>query len=270
MQSAPRTTSRQRCKKSDARIASVHSATTSFFAGSPDASTRVVIFHGYTASPDELKKLGESLAEKLGCFVSIPLLPGHGTLVEELEKLSFDDFVTFANREVESHIKPGHKIILIGYSFGGYLSLLASTQQNVSAVVTVRMPYELKFALNLGLASSSMNRGGLWAKKLTTAQRHERHGMFFYTHFPSRTLEIVHEAIMKIENILQHISVPCLHITNEADLANKAKSGEILASKSPNPKNTFVRFPNRRHGAFQHKDQDEIIDVIIDFLKKCM
>src|SRR5215510_1181023 len=58
--------------------------TTSFVAGSIHAPRRIVIFHGYTGSPDEFKDLAGHLASALEAYVTVPLLPGHGTVQTDL------------------------------------------------------------------------------------------------------------------------------------------------------------------------------------------
>ncbi len=49
-----------------------------------DNGKAVLLLHGYTGSASEMRPLGEYL-HKQGYTVLCPLLPGHGTTVEELK-----------------------------------------------------------------------------------------------------------------------------------------------------------------------------------------
>ena len=49
----------------------------------PGGSTAVLLCHGFTGNPQSLRPLAEALAVA-GYTVDLPLLPGHGTSVEDM------------------------------------------------------------------------------------------------------------------------------------------------------------------------------------------
>mgnify|MGYP006299924079 FL=1 len=59
------------------------------------SETGLLLLHGYTGSPAEMRYLGERLHEK-GFTVSIPRYPGHVTSLYEMVKTSAHDWYTAA------------------------------------------------------------------------------------------------------------------------------------------------------------------------------
>ena len=51
------------------------------------------LIHGYTGSPTDFHNLPYLLNQKLKANVIVPLLPGHGTTIEDLDTLDFEDFL---------------------------------------------------------------------------------------------------------------------------------------------------------------------------------
>ena len=51
-----------------------------------------LLVHGFTGAPTEMRPIGERLASH-GWTVSGPLLPGHGTRVEEMNACSYVDWI---------------------------------------------------------------------------------------------------------------------------------------------------------------------------------
>src|SRR4051812_30417952 len=121
--------------------------TSAVAAGDPAASRRIVIIHGYTGSPDEFREFAEVLSHRLGAYVTIPLLPGHGNEVSDLYPLRFDDLLEYVRAHVREATQGGAKLALIGHSFGAYLATLAAHEFSASALVLTVVPYSLKFPL---------------------------------------------------------------------------------------------------------------------------
>ena len=64
-----------------------------------DGGVGVVCVHGLTGTPFEMRYLGEQLAHA-GFAVHGPLLPGHGTSVDELSRTHWHDWTECVERDV--------------------------------------------------------------------------------------------------------------------------------------------------------------------------
>lgn len=87
----------------------------------------IVLIHGFTATTVEVRALGEYL-NKAGFTVSAPLLPGHGTTPEEMNRCKWSDWtrtVEDAYRDLEKRCKV---VFVGGESMGGVLSLYLGSE----------------------------------------------------------------------------------------------------------------------------------------------
>lgn len=82
----------------------------------------VLLLHGWTSTPREMRGLGEALAEK-GFACAGPLLPGHGTTLRALERTDFRVLLTAAENAFAALAANHSKVSVIGLSGGGLLAL---------------------------------------------------------------------------------------------------------------------------------------------------
>ncbi|MEE3396840.1 MAG: hypothetical protein VZR04_05850, partial [Succiniclasticum sp.] len=96
---------------------------TFFLHGSRDAG--VLLVHGYTGAPAEMRMLGNFLQAKGGYTVLGVCLAGHCTTVEALEQTTWPDWY----EAVEDGVKALHShcrhIYIAGQSMGGLLTIKA-------------------------------------------------------------------------------------------------------------------------------------------------
>jgi len=95
-----------------------------FYPGSP---TGVLLLHGLTATPVEVKLVGEYLHEH-GYTVSGPQLPGHASSVEELNRCSWCDWVEHAREAYLDLDSRCARVFVGGESMGGLLALYLASE----------------------------------------------------------------------------------------------------------------------------------------------
>ena len=101
----------------------------------PDVTTGVVLFHGLTGMPSEMRPVAKHLT-KLGCKVECPLLPGHGAGHKELLATGWKDWVAGAKQSLENFAKECDHVVVGGLSMGALLALLCALEEpKVSGVV---------------------------------------------------------------------------------------------------------------------------------------
>jgi carboxylesterase len=96
----------------------------------------VLILHGYTAGPGEVRYLGERLNEA-GFTVSIPRLPGHGTRKEDLLTVSWRDWLRRALDAYMDLAPLCRQVHVVGFSMGGILAVLTAARLSVSRLVLI-------------------------------------------------------------------------------------------------------------------------------------
>ena len=82
-----------------------------------------LVLHGLTATSQSVQGVADALAAA-GFRTRVPLLPGHGTTLEDLETTGWDDWVAaaegaYAELAADAH---GEPVVVVGLSMGGSLA----------------------------------------------------------------------------------------------------------------------------------------------------
>jgi carboxylesterase len=97
----------------------------------------VLVLHGFTGSPHSMRPLAESLADR-GYTVELPLLPGHGTAIEDLVPLRWRDWSTAAAASFDALAARCGIVAVVGLSMGGGLACwLAAGHPEAAALVVI-------------------------------------------------------------------------------------------------------------------------------------
>ncbi len=98
----------------------------------------VLVSHGFTGSPASVRPWAEHL-NAAGYAVSVPLLPGHGTTWQELNKLSFADWYPEAERAFEKLQSECDQVFVAGLSMGAFIGLKLAVEKgrDVAGLVLV-------------------------------------------------------------------------------------------------------------------------------------
>ncbi len=100
----------------------------------------VLLFHGFTATPDCLHYLATKLHEEKFSVIA-PVLAGHGTFAEELEQTHWIDWYRSAEEAYQRMKNHCDSICVLGLSMGGLLALhLAHQHRNIKALSVLATP----------------------------------------------------------------------------------------------------------------------------------
>ena len=100
----------------------------------------VVLSHGFTGSPYSMKPWARHLAEH-GYAVEVPLLPGHGTTWQEMNRTRWEDWYAEVTRAYDKVAAENDVVLAAGLSMGGALVLrLAADHPDRIAGVCVVNP----------------------------------------------------------------------------------------------------------------------------------
>ncbi len=104
----------------------------------------VLMLHGFTATPHSFKYMATAFAEA-GYTVSVPLLAGHGTTAEDMEKTTWQDWYQSVERAYQILAQQCQSIRVIGLSMGGVLALhLAHNHRSIKALGLLATPIFLE------------------------------------------------------------------------------------------------------------------------------
>ena len=111
-----------------------------------EARIGCVLIHGFTGSPAEMKPFARRLsAAGVRCYA--PLLPGHGTSLDDMEASTAHQWLDGAEQAVRTVIgasavagashRPRHeRLFVLGFSMGGLLTLNLSLNPDLAPYIT--------------------------------------------------------------------------------------------------------------------------------------
>src|SRR5919112_1024408 len=85
-------------------------------------SIGVLLVHGFTGSPASMKPWAHALADH-GYAVEVPLLPGHGTRWQDLNRVAWTDWYAEAEAAFDRLRHACDAVVVGGLSVGGSIAL---------------------------------------------------------------------------------------------------------------------------------------------------
>jgi carboxylesterase len=98
-------------------------------------STGILMIHGFTGSPPAMRLVGEYLQER-GITVSAPLLPGHGTAPEDLNRTTWRDWAGHVDGALTELQQSCATSFVAGQSLGSLLAIhLAANRPELTGAI---------------------------------------------------------------------------------------------------------------------------------------
>ncbi|HIU64502.1 MAG TPA: alpha/beta fold hydrolase [Candidatus Avacidaminococcus intestinavium] len=195
----------------------------------PSGKQGVLLIHGYTGSPAELKLLGEFLYQA-GYSVLGVRLPGHGTTPEELNSTTWHDWYA---KVMECYLeiqKDCREVSVIGLSMGALLAMKLASEQKIDKAVFLSAPiyiYDKRIPL-VFLAKNFIK----WIKKGKRSYSVPEQYNVAYSVMPLKALDSLLRLIKHIKkDVLKKITRPCLIIQSKKEHTVRPESADYIFQK---------------------------------------
>lgn len=235
----------------------------------PGGETGVLLIHGFTASPVDLKPLGEKLRD-WGYTVSAPLLPGHGMTHEQMKETAWGDWINEAHRALKEMRGTCRWITAVGHSMGGLIALALAAQQKTDGVVSINAPIAYRDP-ELRKAYCLLDKHEYVDKpKRNSEISFNREGLphFSYNKVPVRCLVSLNQAITAVTNELFNITCPALIIQSLEDQTVHPDSGRIIEQNIRHTDKQVIYWEKEDHYLPLSPARDEVAERIGDFIQK--
>ncbi|RAV02725.1 carboxylesterase [Paenibacillus sp. YN15] len=227
--------------------------------------TVALLIHGFTGSPSEFRRLGYHLND-LGYTVKAILLPGHGTTPEDMIRTGSRDWWSCVRDEFAVLVREGYdKVIPIGHSMGGLLSLKLAMEEQVPGVVTLATPIHLgsrtlMFApwVQFFIKYVSKRRPAGWENMINESLAYDRTPVPCVVHF--------RKLLFHVKKKLDRVSVPLFIAQGELDRAALPASAPYIYSRVSSQKKEMKVYPNSSHGILLDSDREEVYQDISMFI----
>ncbi len=96
-----------------------------------------VVLHGFTGNPASMRGVATALADA-GFHIELPLLPGHGTSVDDMLPTRWADWIGEAEAAYQRLSQRATYIVVVGLSMGGALALrLGADHAEIAGLVCI-------------------------------------------------------------------------------------------------------------------------------------
>lgn len=248
-------------------VTSPDSPTAPFHAPVPGAEVGVLLVHGFTGSPASMRPWAEDLHAR-GYSVSVPLLPGHGTRWQDMQRTTFDDWYGEADAAFLKLQAEHDKVVVCGLSMGGLIGLNLALEhgREISGLVVVN-------------PAVSTTRKDV---KLLPVLKHvvpafpaigndiAKPGMDEHA-YPKTPLKAAHSMFAAMDRTrarLEEITLPLLMLRSSVDHVLDPSSGRILMARVSSRDLEEVVLKNSFHVATLDNDAPVIFDRSAAFIAR--
>jgi carboxylesterase len=230
-----------------------------------------LLLHGFTGTPSEMRPLGERLASR-GYTVVAPLLPGHGTRVEELAQTTWEEWYGAALVGWQELGERARARCVAGLSMGALLALHLAHER----------PAEIRalaaLAPALELASQRSAEIALWTRWLPSLPRRlaivPKRGTRLpgiaratpaYDEIPLRALASMIRLQRRVRSELKSIRTPALILQGSRDDTVAARSADAIEAALGSPVKVLMRFSEGGHILTEGPDGPRVMGAVADF-----
>jgi carboxylesterase len=225
-----------------------------------------LVLHGFTGNCSGVRPVAEALHEA-GFAIEMPLLPGHGTTVEDLLVTGWDDWYSAADAAFLRLAERVDRIVVSGLSMGGALTCLLAVEHPEVAGIAVVNPAiqvndEIRATVEAVLADGSDYIPPV-ASDIALAGATEN----AYAATPVPPLLTLFDAADRFADRLDGIACPTLVLTSRQDHVVPPSDSEYLVGHVAGPVE-HVWLEDSYHVATIDHDGPEVARRIVQFARK--
>lgn len=252
-------------KKQQAELAQVTEHATPLELGSGPVG--VLLSHGFTGSPWPMKPWAEALADA-GYRVSVPLLPGHGTTWQELNRTRWTDWYAGLERAFNALSEECEQVFVGGLSMGGALAVrLAETRgDDVAGLMLVNPALTTSDKRFMVLPALSKVKASIPA--IGGDIRKENETEYAYTRTPLKAAASMMQLWRDVCENLRAVDQPILLFRSLEDHVVDPTSARVLKARAASVELTEIELANSYHVATLDHDAPLIFAESIKFLDR--
>lgn len=201
-------------------------------AGGPEG---VLVLHGFTGNPFSMRPLAESLA-KAGHAVELPLLPGHGTAVDDMLETRWADWSAAAEASYRDLAARCESVAVAGLSMGGTLSCwLAERHAEISGIAVINPLVEPPTDDLVAAVQSLLEAGTSVMDGIGSDIALPDATELSYAGTPVAPLLSLFEGVREVSADLSSIRCPVLLFSSREDHVVPPSNGDLLAASVSGP-----------------------------------
>lgn len=225
-----------------------------------------LVLHGFTGNPGSMRGLADALAAA-GFGVEMPLLPGHGTVIEDMIPTGFDDWLGEAEAAYQRIAARSEKVVIVGLSMGGALTAwLGGDHPEAAGLVCINAIVSEPAGMR-GFVEELLASGVEVMDAIGSDIAKEGVVESAYGGTPVAPLISMLDAAAGLDERLGRITSPVLVINSPEDHVVPPENSDILAAKVAGPVERLTA-ERSYHVATMDHDKELIEEAVVAFAKK--
>ena len=226
----------------------------------------VLLIHGYTGTPAEMRLLGDHLHQE-GYTVLGVRLPGHGTTVEDLNNTRWPQWYAAVQEACQRLLNQCDEVMVVGLSMGGLLTMKLAAEMPISKAVILAAPIfvvdkRVKFIPILKHFIKSIPKG----KRVYNVDEKYK---ITYSRMPLKALASMFELLKQCkEKVLPQIKIPCLVIQSTAEHTVQPKSAQYIYEHLGSKQKKLLWYKHSGHILTLDCEREAIFKQISKFFAK--
>lgn len=234
----------------------------------PGGKVGVLLVHGFTGTPKEMRWMGEYLAQR-GYSVLAVRLAGHATKPEDMQRVRWQDWLTSVEDGYHLLRESAHRIVVAGLSMGGILSLIFAAHFDISGVIAMSTPYEmppdprLRLIRLLRWIQPHIPKGESdWADP-TLENDH-----IDYPYYPTKSIIELQGLVAELQSALPKITAPALLMHSRRDGSISPENMEKLFSKLGTTDKEMLWIETGGHVIVRDVERENAFKAAATFIKR--
>jgi len=226
----------------------------------------VLLLHGFTGSPSELRPLGEFLS-KTGRTVYAPLLPGHGKSPEDLAQTTWQDWWRGVVDSYQKLMVEGAKtLVVIGLSMGGVLALRLAMHFPLQGVVTMAAPTHVR--------DKRIRYAKLISYFYPYQPRKEKKAPYIENELvplektPVKAAYELYKLINEVRRRLDEVMVPTLILQGKMDETIFPESAQYIYNHLDTEDKKLIWYPKAGHILPLEQEREKIFQDSLEFIEQ--
>jgi carboxylesterase len=225
----------------------------------------VLVLHGFTGTPQSMRRLAESLADER-LTVDLPLLPGHGTSLEDMLPTRWSDYSAAADAAFRDLARRCDAVALVALSMGGALACwLAERYPEVRGMALVNPFVDPPADSFRAVLRGVLDAGGEIAPGVGSDIAMDGVEELAYDGTPVAAALSLFDGIDGVAARLDHIACPVLVLSSRDDHVVPSSSGDLLEATVRGPVER-VWLDRSYHVATLDYDADLVRSQIVRFV----
>jgi carboxylesterase len=227
-----------------------------------------LLVHGFTGAPPEMRLIGDYLHQR-GLTVSGPLLPGHGTTVEDMNRCRWSDWTRHVEQALTELQARCETAFVGGLSMGALLTLHLAAHHPELPGVIVYSPATIVADRLIHLAPIFKvlipKRPKSGESDLTDPQADLR--LWSYEDYPTAAAHELLKLMRRVRRLLRRVTCPLLVVHSTLDTAIHPRSARYTYERAGSTDKELVTLHNSGHCLTVDSEWERVAEMTYQFVQ---